>query len=515
MNRNIKIQLNEISRLMNYDRSKTIFEQENQSVEPIGDVEVGTISSSPVSDIQTKKYKTEDEITGKSFDYPNYCGSPSYAISGNTNHPAYPDWCMYQSPKGVMYFPKDSKVTKVVKNEEQWSNLFGSFLSSPLGKGTLNDYFEKVGDKRGSEIEKRLRRGLYDFITEIYPIGSVIRININGKQYNTILKGKLIGDTNIVNDDGTERDDFNIVWDFKGYKTIGNENIYYTPPTIEVLTASATEIFAREASNMANEGFEQLSLYLCGPESPFAGSEFFGFYKSETAVCDLIAMLFYIFGGPVGWVAGMGVEFINAKSMWDEGDKFGATIASIFALMPIVGEGVGVVVKQVINTLGKNGFTRILSFISNFIRFLMGNVKAMDVWDMYKILTKEERKYVFEITSKLSIMSAETGKYLDEIYKIVKNSEGIPGINMSKLADNIKYIIDNSNLIRGIQNLGAQFSSIFVLIFGASVVNEAIDKYNEENNTNFTLEDLNTDGLPDEVREELESIIEGMVPGYQ
>lgn len=509
---NIENYINEINRLIKYDRSKTIIEQQKQPVGPRVDVEVGTISSSPISDIQTKKYKTEDEITGKSFDYPNYCGSPSYAISGNTNHPAYPDWCMYQSPKGVMYFPKDSKVKKVVKNEDQWSDLFGSFLSSPLGKGTLDDYFEKVGDKRGPEIERRLRRGLYDFITKIYPIGSVIRININGKQYNTILKGKLIGDTNIVNDDGTERDDFNIVWDFKGYKSIGNENIYYTPPTIEVLTASGTEIFAREASNMAIEGFEQLSSYLCGPESPFAGSEFFGFYKSETAVCDLTAMLFYIFGGPVGWVAGMGIEFLNAKSMWDEGDKLGATIATIFALIPIVGEGVGVVVKQAINTLGKNSFTRILSFISNFIRFLMGNVKAMDVWDMYKILSKEERKYVFEITSKLSIMSAETTKYLDEIYKIVKNSESIPGIDMSKLANNIKYIIDNSNLIRGIGNLGAQFTSIFTLIFGISVVNEMIDTYNEENNTNYTLDGLNNDDLPDDVRKGMIEILNDMVP---
>ena len=186
MSKNIDIQLNEINRLINYDRSKTITEQEKEPVGQRADVEVGPISVSPLNTIETERYKKEDDISGKSFGYPEYCGSPSYAISGDESHPAYPDWCMYQSPNGVMYFPKNSKVKKVIENDDSWADLFGAFLDTPVGKGTLDDYFDKIGGLRGEETERRLRNEFYDSITKIYPVGSVVRIEINGKKYEQI-----------------------------------------------------------------------------------------------------------------------------------------------------------------------------------------------------------------------------------------------------------------------------------------------------------------------------------------
>ena len=167
MEENIRKQLVELNRLMKYDRSKTILEQEKEPVGPRADVEVGTISTSPLNTIETERYKKEDDISGKSFGYPEYCGSPSYAISGDESHPAYPEWCMYQSPNGVMYFPKNSKVKKVVENDNSWADLFGAFLDRPVGKGTLDDYFDKIGRARGKETEKRLRNEFYDSITKI------------------------------------------------------------------------------------------------------------------------------------------------------------------------------------------------------------------------------------------------------------------------------------------------------------------------------------------------------------
>ncbi len=204
MTNNIENYINEINRLMKYDRSKTIIEQQKKPVGPRADVEAGPIAMSPMNKIKTTRYKTKEEISGESFGYPEYCGSPSYAVDGDVNHPAYPEWCIYQSPKGVMYFPKDSKVIQTIEGEQSWSDLFGIFLERPVGGRTLDEYFERVGEVRGEDIGNRLRSDFYDSLTKIFPVGSVRKIIIGGRQYGPIVSGSIIADTNIVNDDGSE-----------------------------------------------------------------------------------------------------------------------------------------------------------------------------------------------------------------------------------------------------------------------------------------------------------------------
>ena len=512
MTNNIENYINEINRLMKYDRSKTIIEQQKKPVGPRADVEAGPIAMSPMSKIKTTRYKTKEEISGESFGYPEYCGSPSYAIDGDVNHPAYPEWCIYQSPKGVMYFPKDSKVIQTIEGEQSWSDLFGIFLERPVGNTTLDEYFERIGEVRGEDIGKRLRGDFYESLTKIFPVGSVRKIIIGGRQYGPIVTGSIIADTNIVNDDGSERDDFKIEWRFKGYKTISG-NIYYTPPSKEVLQPSGLDIVKHEGSNMAIKGFEQLSSYLCGPESPFAGGTILGSYKTETLACDIAAILLYVLGGPVGVIAGMSIEFANAKALWDDGDKFGAVIATIFAVLPGFGSVIGNTIKTLITKIGKNSFIKVLTFISNFIRFLLGDLKGMDIWDIYKTLSKAEREAVFEITSQLPTMIDKSVVYLDEVYELLGKVDNIPGIDVSQVRSKIKYIIDESNIIRGVKNVGIQFSSIMTLIFGASVVESAISSYNEENNDTITIDDLELGtGLTEEQRQELYKIIESMVP---
>jgi len=512
MTNNIENYINEINRLMKYDRSKTIIEQQKKPVGPRADVEAGPIAMSPMNKIKTTRYKTKEEISGESFGYPEYCGSPSYAVDGDVNHPAYHEWCIYQSPKGVMYFPKDSKVIQTIEGEQSWSDLFGIFLERPVGGRTLDEYFERVGEVRGEDIGNRLRSDFYDSLTKIFPVGSVRKIIIGGRQYGPIVSGSIIADTNIVNDDGSERDDFKIEWRFKGYKTISG-NIYYTPPSKEVLQPSGLDIVKHEGSNMAIKGFEQLSSYLCGPESPFAGGTILGSYKTETLACDVLAILFYIYGGPAALITAMGIEFLNAKSLWDEGDKEGAVIATIFAMLPITGQVTGMVLETIITKIGKNGFTKVLTYISNFIKFLLGDIKGMDVWDMYKKLNKAEREAVYEITAKLPTLADNLSNYLTKVYNVLKNVDDIPGvIDVNILRVNIKSIIDKANIIRGLKNIGIQFSSIITLIFGASFIKTIIDEFNEENQYNLTPEDIGTSKLTEEQMIEL---INSMVPSNE
>jgi hypothetical protein len=326
------------------------------------------------------------------------------------------------------------------------------------------------------------------------------------------VSGSIIADTNIVNDDGSERDDFKIEWRFKGYKTISG-NIYYTPPSKEVLQPSGLDIVKHEGSNMAIKGFEQLSSYLCGPESPFAGGTILGSYKTETLACDVLAILFYIYGGPAALITAMGIEFLNAKSLWDEGDKEGAVIATIFAMLPITGQVTGMVLETIITKIGKNGFTKVLTYISNFIKFLLGDIKGMDVWDMYKKLNKAEREAVYEITAKLPTLADNLSNYLTKVYNVLKNVDDIPGvIDVNILRVNIKSIIDKANIIRGLKNIGIQFSSIITLIFGASFIKTIIDEFNEENQYNLTPEDIGTSKLTEEQMIEL---INSMVPSNE
>ena len=61
MEENIRIQLVEMNRLMNYDRSKVLSEQDKKPSGPLRDVEVGKISSSIKNDpIKIKQYQSDE-----------------------------------------------------------------------------------------------------------------------------------------------------------------------------------------------------------------------------------------------------------------------------------------------------------------------------------------------------------------------------------------------------------------------------------------------------------------------
>ena len=97
---------------------------------------------------------------------------------------------MYNTPKGVMYFPENTKVIKTINSN--WKELYESFIESPINNSsdkTMDDWFNEYGEKYGEEFESGLRNSLYDQLQRIYPNGVSQKLKINGTNYRTLLGG--------------------------------------------------------------------------------------------------------------------------------------------------------------------------------------------------------------------------------------------------------------------------------------------------------------------------------------
>ena len=72
---------------------------------------------------------------------------------------------------------------------------------------------------------------------------------------------------------------------------------------------------------------DEFASLLCGDDSPFAGLFTIPWieYKSEELFCDVLAGILMAFGPP-GVAAGMAVEFLHAKDLWNKGDKVGSIV---------------------------------------------------------------------------------------------------------------------------------------------------------------------------------------------
>ena len=467
-----------MNRLMNYDRSKVLSEQDKKPSGPLRDVEVGKISSSIKNDpIKIKQYQSDEDITGSDFGYPKNCGSPDLAVAGTVEHPVYKGWCMYNTPKGVMYFPENTKVIKTINSN--WKELYESFIESPINNSsdkTMDDWFNEYGEKYGEEFESGLRNSLYDQLQRIYPNGVSQKLKINGTNYRTLLGGKI---SKNLNTESNKNNPFSIDWYFKYYKN-DNNNIYQQPKK-EVLQASGLEIWWNEASEMSEIGFKQLSSLVCGEDSIF--DEWFGTegknvgafkligidYAYEEFWCDLLAGLMFF----INPVASFSIEFAHAYDLWkNKNDKFGALISLSIGLIPLFGDIGSSVFKQLGTKIGKTSFVRVIGFITNYIKFLSGEVKPTVIWSALKNLSKEERSLVYSFYASSRELITKAGnfkKYVDDA--IIKlNESGMSKPLTKKSLEAVSEILEETNFLKSTLNMGLQMGGIFTTILGASTI---------------------------------------------
>ena len=148
----------------------------------------------------------------------------------------------------------------------------------------------------------------------------------------------------------------------------------------------------------------KLSSLVCGEDSIF--DEWFGTegknvgafkligidYAYEEFWCDLLAGLMFF----INPVASFSIEFAHAYDLWkNKNDKFGALISLSIGLIPLFGDIGSSVFKQLGTKIGKTSFVRVIGFITNYIKFLSGEVKPTVIWSALKNLSKEERSLVY------------------------------------------------------------------------------------------------------------------------
>ena len=462
MTNNIENYINEINRLMKYDRSKTIIEQYSTSVE------VGIPKASVKQDqINSKRYKTKSEISGESFNYPNYCKRPDLAVPGTVEKPAFNGWCKYRIPGGenkTIYLPKDAEIISTIDSKEDVKDLYDNFMYDFNEKG--EKYFNSIGEKYGEESENYARNDFYNQLLRIFTIGSVRSF----KLLNTVYSVKTIGSVQPL----TNKTQINILWRFGGFHN-KKTNVLYNEPNINILKSSGTDILWYEGINLANKGFKELSSIACGDKSPFKSWGKVGLlekigleYGYEEMACDVLATLLF-FINPVGSVA---VEFLHAYDLWEnKDDKFGATVSMTLGMLPIIGDFSSSILKQLIQKTTKQGFIKVLTVFTNYIKFLTGEVKATAIWDSFKRLSKNERKLLFEIyaTSSEFLSKASSLKtYIKEATKNLQKS-GLGELEKKSL-EKVIEILEHTAPLNGIINTALQMGGIFTNIFGAATI---------------------------------------------
>jgi hypothetical protein len=447
MDKNLDNQINNIKRLINYSRSKTLLEQ-SQNPNPKASVEVGPIKTHiGQSEIQISKY---EDFTGKNLNppYPQYCKYPDKAIEGTTEKPVIKDYCIYQGPKkiGPMYLPKTAKL-QFIDSDGDYEEIMNNFS---------NKYPQTFSGWTDDQI------GLFDLdLRRELPIGSLRQISIDSENYTLSMVRKK-----------SEK-----VWFFYGFRN--QDGFNYQEPKIEV-TSDVGDVFWHEMVKMSNKGFDQMAALFCGDNSPFSAMGNVGLlsaisieYKWSEFACDIFASLLMFFG-PVGVTAGASIEFLHARDLWNKNDKFGAALSLIIGLLPIFGDLGAISLRQLVNTIGQKGFVKVISIFVNTIKFLSGDLPATVIWDSIRTLNKTERELLFKLYANSTTYLKKVELLPRTFEQILKklNDLGYTDTWVHSSVKNILEVLENISPLKTLLNFGVQMSSIFTLIFGARIIQE-------------------------------------------
>lgn len=235
----------------------------------------------------------------------------------------------------------------------------------------------------------------------------------------------------------------------------------------------------------------KLASLLCGDDSPFSGWFEIPWieYKSEELFCDLLAGILMAFG-PFGAVAGLSVELLHAKDLWNKGDKFGAILSITIGLLPIFGDIGAKGIRVLARKIGKSGIVEVAKVINLIIKFMSGEVKASKVLSSIKNLSKDERKILHWFWSTSYEILDKTSKLSTELSKVRSNldTSGYIGQFVDESLEKIITILEESSLLKSLGDLAAQFGSIMTFIIGAEMIKSL--GFDENDNSFETMEEI-------------------------
>lgn len=218
---------------------------------------------------------------------------------------------------------------------------------------------------------------------------------------------------------------------------------------------------------------DELASALCGDNSPFAGLFKIPWieYKSEELLCDVLAGLLMAFG-PVGIAAGMSIEFLHAKDLWNKGDKTGAWISMTIGLIPIIGDVAGKGLRVLLRKIGTSGITKVARAFIMTLKFMSGEIKASRLILSMKNLSVSERKMLYNLWSTSSELVAKSKRLSSEFDNISKKlSElGYGGEIVGQAVKKISEILDSGGPLKGFADFLAQTGSIMGFVIGAEAM---------------------------------------------
>lgn len=219
-----------------------------------------------------------------------------------------------------------------------------------------------------------------------------------------------------------------------------------------------------------NVDIDKLASLICGDDSPFAGLFEIPWieYKSEELFCDFLAPILAAFG-PVGIVAGLSIEFLHAKDLWNKGDKFGAVLSMTIGLLPIFGDLAAKSIRNLVKKIGNSGFVKVISVLTRLIKFLSGDLKASNLWGSFSKLSTDERELFNLIISISDEVLDRTQKLIPELESIKSKLSNIPFLSeyTDESIENIIDILKNGGIFKTLGDAVAQFGGIMGLIFTA------------------------------------------------
>jgi hypothetical protein len=240
---------------------------------------------------------------------------------------------------------------------------------------------------------------------------------------------------------------------------------------VDRMSMSKAGVNYKDYKDVNSVDINKLSSLLCGDDSPFAGLFEIPWieYKSEELFCDVLAGLLMAFG-PFGIMAGLSVEFLHAKDLWNKGDKLGAWISMTIGLLPIIGDVGGKGLRVLIKKIGSSGITKVGKILILIIKFLSGEVKASTLIRAKKALSTDERKMLYTFLSTSGEIISKVSKLGDEFSKI---SSRLDELGIGFIDDSIEKIVDvinSGNWLSKLFDTFSQTSSIMTAIFGVYFV---------------------------------------------